>query len=185
MIQPRNKQGASMKKDFINSVLENIWIDDNLSNQDIKDNFKIIDAYMEEVYQFVLLYYDYMYLKKDYGDFMKKTMLEDHLLSDICDYPGITTTELANKWHRTTSSISQTISKFVDAGYVLRKTNENNRKIYNLYITEIGEKYVLKHKLYDIKDTVKTMKTLLKTVSTDDLNSFFKVLREYNKQLKK
>lgn len=173
-----------MDKDFISENIRDLQIVDDLDEETINKYFEISNSYMEEIYQFVLLYYDYMYTKKDSGDQMKKSMLEDHLLTDIHDNPGITTTELAEKWHRTTSSISQTISKLVNAGLVDRVLNVDNRKIYNLYITDSGKNSVLHHKFYDVKDTVKSIRKLLHSVSIDELNAFFKVVKAYNLILK-
>lgn len=164
---------------------KNLIITDDLPDNMVEEYYKISNSNMENIYQFVLKYYDYFYLKRDYGDGTEKTMLEDHIITEVYDNPGITITDLSKKWHRTTSSVSQTISKFVDLGLIKRIRNKDDGKINNLYVTTKGKHFVKMHKIYDIKDTIKTIKTLLKIVNPEDIEGFLKVLKAYNEILEK
>lgn len=66
-------------------------------------------------------------------------MLEIHALTDIIDNPGITVTEIANKWRRTTSAISQIVKMFHEEKLVRRVRNRQDGKINNLYATDKGK----------------------------------------------
>lgn len=160
--------------------VKDIWIDENQSLEETEELFKIFNDEMEKIYRFTLTYYEYLYDKRDYGNGEPMTMLEIHVLTDINDYPGITVTELAKKWKRTTSAISQIIRSFYDSNLVDRIRNKDDGKVNNLYIKEDGKKLVDLHKHYDNIDTVKTLKILLKSFSCEEIETFFKVAEKYS-----
>ena len=107
------------------------------------------------------------------------TMLEIHVLTDINDKPGITVTEIAQKWKRTTSAISQIVKYLYDMDLLYRVRNESDGKVNNLFITDLGKELVLMHKHYDNIDTIKTLKRLSKAVGYESVETFFKVIEEY------
>lgn len=164
--------------------IKNIWIDNKIIKEDTENYFKLFNSEMEKLYQFVITYYDYMYTKRDYGNGTPMTMLEIHVLTDINDNPGITITELSNKWKRTTSAISQIIKMCYSLDLVERIRNKDDGKINNLFITDKGAEIVLKHKHYDNIDTIKVLKKLNETHSQEEILSFFAVLDTYKKILK-
>ncbi len=168
-----------MEKNLFSMDIKNIWISEDQSKEETIEYFELFNNEMEKIYQFTLAYYEYLYKKRDYGNGIPMTMLEIHVLTDVNDSPGITVTEIANKWKRTTSAISQIIKYLYDMGLVYRVRNESDGKVNNLFITEHGEKLALMHKHYDNIDTVKTLKRLSKEISLEDIETFFKVIEIY------
>lgn len=159
--------------------IDKIWISEEQSKEETIEYFESFNREMEKIYQFTLTYYEYLYKKRDYGNGTPMTMLEIHVLTDVDDYPGITVTEIANKWKRTTSAISQIIKYLYDMDLVYRVRNESDGKVNNLFITELGEELVLMHKHYDNIDTIKTLKSMAKEVSYKEIETFFKVAELY------
>lgn len=169
----------TMEKTLFDLDIKNIWIEDDESEELINERFAILNKEMEIIYQFVLKYYEYLYVKRDYGTGMEFTMLEIHALTDIIDNPGITVTEIANKWRRTTSAISQIVKMFHEEKLVRRVRNRQDGKINNLYATDKGKELVRLHKHYDNVDVVKTTRSMLKQVTMEELESFYKVAEIY------
>lgn len=168
-----------MENNLFKMDLDNVWISEDQSEEETVEYFKVFNTEMEKIYQFTLAYYEYLYKKRDYGNGTLMTMLEIHVLTDVNDKPGITVTEIANKWKRTTSAISQIIKYLYDLGLVYRVRNENDGKVNNLFITDLGKELVLLHKHYDNIDTIKTLRRLSKEVSYEEIETFFKVVEIY------
>lgn len=104
---------------------------------------------------------------------------EAHLLTDITDNPGITTTQLAVKWHKTTAAISQMITKLESKGMVERKRHPDNALNVLIYPTELGAFMSEAHKQYDVKSIHATLDYMKKTCSEEEIQAFFKVLEVY------
>lgn len=58
----------------------------------------------------------------------------------IQEHPGLTQAELAQYNHKDRNVIGQTIDKLEEKGYVQRKKDPNDRRVYRLYVTEEGKK---------------------------------------------
>ncbi|MEI0558171.1 MarR family transcriptional regulator [Brachyspira intermedia] len=134
---------------------------------------------INNVYKFVKLYNDYITKDRDYGLEEKFNMLSIHILSDIKDNPGITVTELSLKWYRTKGSISQVINFLEKNNYIIRKTNDKNKKIHNFYTTEKGDHANYVHKNYDFENLNNTLETILKKCTEDEIYAFHKVIECY------
>lgn len=145
----------------------------------INETFKILNAKAEIVYDFILAYYDKMYVKKDYGTNEVFSMMEAHILTDIVDADGITVTELAKKWKKTTSSVSQIIRNFLKNEYIYRVNSKEDAKVFYLYPYEKAKEFALLHKKFDIQHIKNLDVTLAEKFSVDELITFNKVLREY------
>ena len=104
---------------------------------------------------------------------------EAHLLTDIADNPGITTTHLAGKWHKTTAAISQMITKLEGKGMVERRNHPDNALNVLIYPTEQGIFISNAHKQYDIHSIHATLEYMKKTCSEEEIQAFFKVLEVY------
>jgi len=111
--------------------------------------------------------------------FSSKLELREKIIASIRDTLKNHVTELAEKWCRTSSAISQTVRKLMKWGLINRVGNENNGKIYHLTITEKGKELALIHKKYDNLDIVKTKKKLLKKFTIEELIAFDKICKEY------
>lgn len=168
---------------YENCIIDN-WIDeDGLSPDEINYNYEVLSKIMDPLYDYILSYSNYYSTKRDYGLGEKLTMLEVHYLTDIYDNPGITVTQLADSWKRSTAAISRTINKLIRLGYVKRQINVDNAKIFNLFVSDMGAKIALNHKHYDTIDIIKTQKKLLETFSVDELVAFNKVCQKYSQIL--
>ena len=124
-------------------------IDLNESEEIVNNRYKKLNEMMESVYNFILAYSNYYTIRRDYGSGEKFTMIEMHILTEICDNEGITVTELAKKWGKTSSAISQTVRKLMKRNLINRVNNEDNGKIYHLTISDKGKETVLFHKKYE------------------------------------
>lgn len=172
-----------LKYIYENYVIDN-WIEEDANEDQINENYAILSQIMDPVYDYILSYSNYYSIRRDYGIGEKLTMLEVHYLTDIYDNPGITVTKLATDWKRSTAAISRTINFLIKHEYVERVINQDNAKIFNLYVTELGSKIAISHKNYDNIDIVKTQKKLLQSFTVDELIAFNRVCQEYSRILK-
>ena len=110
-------------EEFMSSLDADSRIDvDAMSEDELSEVFSLLDSQMSAVYTFVLNYNEYMNARHTYGDDLSVTMLEAHLLTDICDLPDSTVTGLARKWNRSVSATSQTVGKLIKKGLVVRES---------------------------------------------------------------
>lgn len=165
--------------DFLHEEIINVWIDEDVSEETINKKFKEIDKFNQNVYDFVFTYYDYFITRRDYGKNHKFTMIEAHVLTDIIDNPEITVSELAEKWDKTKSALSQTVRKLINRGYVRRVNDKDNAKVFFLHPTEKAKEFAFLHKKYDVIDTIKMVKRLLRKFSPEEVGKFYEVLHEY------
>lgn len=162
----------------------NIYIDANENVEEIEKNFEKLNQNFSILYKFILAYTSYSNKLQDYNSSEEElSMVEAHILLDIVDNPQITVTELATKWKKTTSAISQTIKKLIKKEYVIREISPVNAKFFHLYPTEKAKKFTLYHKHYDNIDIVKTIKKLRKTCSAEEIAAFYNVMSEFTKIL--
>jgi DNA-binding MarR family transcriptional regulator len=150
----------------------------------IDEQFRLLDKRHNNIYQFVILYYNYIISKHDYGTGESLSMIESHTITYIEENPSTTVSELAQFWNKTKSAVSQTVTKLIDKGYIVRKQSEESARVYHLFVTEKGLKLSKAHKLYDTVDIAKTIGQLLETRTTEEIETFFKVLHDYIPLLK-
>lgn len=157
----------------------------NIKEQNnLNEKFHQLNDRQNNIYQFVMLYNDYIVSTHDYGMGQVVSMTEAHILTYIEENPGTTITNLAKYWNKTKGALSQTVSKLVDKGLVYRHKTENNAKTVLLFVTEEGLKLSKAHKLYDTIDIAKTLDDLLKECTIEEIESFYKVIGVYIKLLK-
>lgn len=169
-----------MESKKLKALLEAGRLDvDALSTAELYDTFEVLNGQMQIVYDFVLAYMDYINERHNYSSEEELTMLEAHLLTEICDKPNMTVTSLARNWHRSTSATSQTIRKLINKELICRVNSKEDAKVFFLVPTEKGVRVSDAHKQYDTLDTIKTLKTLRHELSDEELDSFFKGLRVY------
>ena len=70
---------------------------------------------------------------------------EGHMIDLIAAHPGITATDLAGILNKTVSACFQMIRKLRAKGWVKQIRNETNNRLYNLWLTETGEKVYQAH----------------------------------------
>lgn len=85
---------------------------------------------------------------------------ESYMLYYIGENPGITITDLAKRQRKTKSACSQLLSKLLEKGYVVQQRNEENRREYLLYLTELGETTHIAHKKVNETYIMRTLKML-------------------------
>ena len=132
----------------------------------------------ELLYRFVVLYYTHSAKSKDYGYGPSVTMAEAHTLTKIDDQPGITVSQLAAHYSRTNGAMSQLVSKLEKKGLIMRKMVEDLRNAH-LYTTPIGKGLSRVHRLYDCESTRKTRENIGTSCTPEEIDTFFKVLREF------
>lgn len=155
------------------------WDVEGMTQEELYRSFQTLDEKMNIVYQFVLGYNDYINMRHNYTSEVELTMLEAHVLTDICDHPGSTVTSLAAKWDRSVSATSQTVRRLMAKGLVTRENAPDNGKVFYLHPTEKGLWASDQHKRYDVEDTVKTVKTLLHDLSFQEVETMFHTLEQY------
>lgn len=137
----------------------------------------------DELYRFVMRYYDFAMERRDYGTGDELSMVEAHTLLVIANEPGITVSEIAARAKRTRSSISQIVKKLECMGYVSRTMSEEDRRVAYLYPTEKGLSLHHAHLLYDYSETMETMEDLSRYCDDEEIRGFFHVLNAYLKIL--
>lgn len=145
---------------------------------------KELNSENDHMYQFVMLYYNYIISKHDYGNQDPLSMVEAHTITYIEEHPGTTASELSNYWKKSKGAISQTISKLVMKGYVRKEQSTENAKVYLLYCTDLGVELSLAHKAFDLQDIKRTRELLRKTCTEEEIEIFFKVIKQYLEVMK-
>ncbi len=161
------------------------WDIKGMTREELYRSFQTLDEKMNIIYQFVLGYNDYINMRHNYTSEVELTMLEAHVLTDICDHPGSTVTGLAAKWDRSVSATSQTVRRLMAKDLVTRENAPDNGKVFYLHPTEKGLRASDQHKRYDVEDTVKTVKTLLHGLSFEEIETMFQALERYVELLRK
>ena len=124
--------------------------------------------------------HEYQGITRDYArNGITMGQAEAHLLTDIADNPGITTTQLAECWRKTTAAISQMITKLEKKGMVERRRTKNNALNVWIYPTPLGEKTSEAHLHFDVDSIQVTLESMRKTCTEAEISAFFKVLEVY------
>ncbi|MDY6064810.1 MAG: MarR family transcriptional regulator [Finegoldia sp.] len=170
--------------ELLNSLFKNISDLDSkkiqIDDSNINEIFNSINDVYSQMYKFVLLYNDYIFSTHSYGVDINFSMIEVHTLTYIEDNPGITSSDLVEYWHKSKSSISQILKRLEEHKLIRKEASNENKRFKLLYVTEKGKKVNREHRKFDIKDVFKTLSSLRKKVSKEDLTSFFRVINEYN-----
>lgn len=153
-------------------------MNDSINEQFSSNNDSPLFDKAELLYRFVLMYYNFCLKTQDYGCEDKVTMIEAHTVTMVNDHPGITISQLAAHYNRTTSAVSQLVTKLEKKGLLTRKMVSNLKNIH-LYTTSAGDSLSQTHKYYDSYEVNNTLDTLLEQCTPEEVESFFKVLQEY------
>lgn len=173
-----------MNEDRTLTKIKTIDLDKEImSVEEIIKFYDRLGEYNNVTYDFVLNYSEYMNRKKDYGTGDEISMNEAHVLTDIADNPGITVTELAKIWCKTTSALSQTVRKLIKRDFIYRVNSTEDAKVFMLYPTEAAKEFNIAHKRYDVINTIEMQKNLMKKFTEDDMDLFRDILKEYTRLL--
>lgn len=170
--------------DFAELKQDEHWDVSEMTREELYSSFQTINSKMKIIYQFVLGYNDYINMGHNYTSELSLTMLEVHLLTDICDNENSTVTSLAEAWGRSMSATSQTVRRLMNKGLVVRENAPGNGKMFYLKATPKGLEVSDEHKRYDVEDTIKTVKRLLETLDYEEIDTMFKALERYGALLK-
>lgn len=159
------------------------WDVRGMSQEELYRSFHTLNQNMNSIYKFVLGYNDYINTRHDYTCEASLTMLEAHILTDICDLDHSTVSSLAAAWGRSVSATSQTVRRLMAKGLVTRENAPENGKVFYLHPTQKGLRVSDEHKRYDTEDTIKTVKRLMKTLRFEEIETMFKALDCYGNLL--
>ena len=125
-------------------------------------------AAQDEAYD---LMYEYDSLPHQYGE---NTLYqsEAHIIDLIGEYPEITVTELA-------AVLKKIVRKLRAKGWVTQVRNEENNRIFNLHLTESGQRVYQDHTAFNQSCQSATFR-LLETFSTQELEHHLMVQRKLN-----
>ena len=132
-------------------------------------------AAQDEAYD---LMYEYDSLPHQYGE---NTLYqsEAHIIDLIGEHPEITVTELAAILKKTPSACSQLVRKLRAKGWVTQVRNEANNRIFNLHLTESGQRVYQDHTAFNHSCQEATFR-LLETFSTEELEHHLMVQKKLN-----
>ena len=132
-------------------------------------------AAQDEAYD---LMYEYDSLPHQYGE---NTLYqsEAQIIDLIGEHPEITVTELAAVLKKTPSACSQIVRKLRAKGWVTQVRNEANNRIFNLHLTESGQRVYQDHTAFNHSCQEATFR-LLETFSTQELEHHLMVQRKLN-----
>lgn len=125
-----------------------------------------------------ILMYEYDTLPHHYGENVLY-QAEGTMIDLIAANPGITITDLSGILKKTLSACSQTIRKLREKGMVEQIRNQENNRLFNLYLTESGMKVYEEHQAFN-KDCQKKMFQLLEQFSDEDLARHVDVQKKIN-----
>ena len=132
-------------------------------------------AAQDEAYD---LMYEYDSLPHRYGAHILYQS-EAHIIDLIGEHPEITVTELAAILKKTPSACSQIVRKLRAKGWVEQVRNPENNRIFNLYLTDSGQRVYQDHTSFNHSCQVSTFR-LLDTFSTEELEHHLMVQRKLN-----
>ncbi|MBE6695923.1 MAG: winged helix-turn-helix transcriptional regulator [Ruminococcaceae bacterium] len=82
---------------------------------------------------------------REWKSYMRKIALEAGIpdsyrmiVMHLAKFPGANQKELAERSNKTTAAISQTIKEMQYTGYIVKETDESDRRLCKLYLTEKG-----------------------------------------------
>ncbi len=104
---------------------------------------------------------------------------ESYLVHAIGDNPGITVTDLAEKFDKTKSACSQLLRKLIQKGFVLQKRNDFNLREYLLYLTEAGQGIYDGHAKVNEFCLARSME-MVGDYSDEQLKDFVEIMRRIN-----
>ena len=132
-------------------------------------------AAQDEAYD---LMYEYDSLPHQYGE---NTLYqsEAHIIDLIGEHPEITVTELAAVLKKTPSACPQIVRKLRAKGWVTQVRNEENNRIFNLHLTESGQRVYQDHTAFNHSCQEATFR-LLETFSTEELEHHLMVQKKLN-----
>lgn len=104
---------------------------------------------MNAIYEGSRIINTYTRQPRFYGEGVKLYMVEMHTLADITRNQGITISELARMYHKTSSATTQIVNKLKKKGLVEKRRNKDYHKEINLFPTVAGKEICMHHNQLD------------------------------------
>lgn len=96
------------------------------------------------------------------------------IIKSILENPKITQQDIAKKVFKDNASVTRIIELLVKSEYLERKINPDDRRKFNLVVTEEGKSII--HKVQDL--VLENRKSALDTVTTEELETMNLVLKK-------
>lgn len=136
-------------------------------------------AAQDEAYD---LMYEYDSLPHQYGP-STLYQSEAHIIDLVGEQPMITVTELAARLGKTPSACSQIVRKLRAKGWVAQQRNEENNRIFNLRLTESGQRVYQDHTAFNSACQEATFR-LLDAFTVAELRDHLRVQKALNEAYK-
>jgi len=147
----------------------------------MKGSKKVLNELFIDVFNQILILEERALAKESTLDV---TMTEIHVLEAIkkCDPPTMGT--VSKKLMITMGTLTTSVNRLVEKGYVTRYRNENDRRVVLLHLTEKGEEVFELHENFHEKLINAALKDLEDredlTLALESIHRFFKKLQEQN-----
>ena len=112
----------------------------------------------------------------DYGTGEQYASAEVHLITQIADNPGITSTEIAQTTGRSKSAVSQIITKLESKGLIRRERSQKNLRFTSLYVTPKGLKLSKAHKEYDCSNVTPYLEDYIALFVLEAVQHFYDIM---------
>ncbi|MGD9566785.1 MAG: MarR family winged helix-turn-helix transcriptional regulator [Sedimentibacter sp.] len=132
------------------------------------------------VTRFVLLFYSFMTVNRDYGMEETVSIVELSMLITIIENKGISASEIAKKWKKTKGAVSQMIKKMEEKDLIYKERNKKDAKLYGLFPTTKGIRIVERYYMEDTQESPLILKEMLKSFSVEEIRNFYCVLEKYS-----
>ena len=104
---------------------------------------------------------------------------ESQLIKLIGHHPGISAVECAVIFKKTMSACSQLIKKLKSKGWIKQERNEQNKRVYNLYLTDAGKVIYENHKEFEESCYQRTF-GLLDSFAEKDFDTYIQIQKLIN-----
>ncbi len=101
-------------------------------------------------------------------------MAETHMIQYIGKNPGMTVTDIATEFRKTTSAVSQIIKKLKKRNLIEQVRNTLNNREYNLFLNDNGWEIFNQHEEYDRVEYEKSC-LFLEEFSEEELENYIKI----------
>jgi DNA-binding MarR family transcriptional regulator len=75
----------------------------------------------------------------EYDALFRLTITQLHYLHSIKEHPSISASELAAFFHVQKPTVTNILNRLMQQGYVTRLQSKEDRRLYHLYLTKVGE----------------------------------------------
>ena len=142
---------------------------------DINDILSSLDEKVDIVFQHQMLFSLYRSIPRDYGMGFLMSEVDVHTLGYIQENPGILAKQIAEMIYRSKGTVSLSLTRLEEQGFLEQRVNPDKKSERNLYVTPAGEEVCNRHREFDRKITYGYIMELLKHCTPEEINGFYKV----------